>query len=99
MGKFRYLIERGMPEKVFDGNELVEADLFITTITPDDDTGRSGGQAFRTLDAAKAEAEQLHRSDGSEDVPLKWKDPPQAWQPDALAVSQYLDDGIEDNRD
>lgn len=28
---------------------------------------------------------------------IKWKAPPRAWQPDALYVSQYLDDGVVEN--
>lgn len=106
MSRFRYLIERGVPEETIvevDGDfKVATADVFVTVITPDDDTGKSLGRAFQTVDDAKAEAEKLHQSDGSddpEDHPLRWKDPPAAWQPDALAVSQYLDDGVEDNRD
>jgi hypothetical protein len=102
--KFRYLIERGVPQKEIVGEgadmEVVDADLFVTVITPDDDTGQPSSTAFVGVDAAKAHAEDLHRSDGSEDPedhPLKWKDPPQAWQPDAIAVSQYFDDGVEPN--
>jgi hypothetical protein len=107
MSKFRYLIERGTPktEVEYDSErklQVVEADLYITTITPGDDTGTSFGTAFTTVEAAQARAEELHQHDGSEDAdttPLRWKDPPQAWQPDALCVSQYLDDGVEENRD
>jgi hypothetical protein len=105
MSKFRYLIERGIPqEEIVDGEggklEVVTADLFVTVVTPDDDTGSSGGKAYRTLEEAQAQAEADHKYDGSEDPedhPIVWKDPPQAWQPDALAVSQYFDDGIEPN--
>lgn len=104
--KFRYLIERGTPDDVIVDNDgtmsIATADIYVTVITPDDDTGRSTGDPCRTVDDAKAYADRLHQSDGSDDpddTPLKWRDPPAAWQPDAIAVSQYLDDGVDDNRD
>ena len=93
-----------MSDEIVEGKdgklEIVKADLYLTRITPNDDTGTGSNTAFRTVEDAKAQAEEWHLHDGSEDPednPLKWKDPPQAWQPDAVAVTQYFDDGVEEN--
>lgn len=106
MAKFRYLIERGPSQQTvaLDGEEWVlrEADIYLAVITPEDETGKGSTDPHLSVEDAQAEAERLHRSDGSEDPadhPLVWKDPPEAWKPDALFVSQYLDDGVEPNRD
>jgi hypothetical protein len=100
MSKFRYLIEHGRPEKlVTDELEIVEADLYITTITLEDDSGSSGLGPYFDLDAAKVEVETWVKQQHGDEIAVKWKDPPQAWQPDAVAVTQYFDDGVEENRD
>ena len=83
--RYRWLIEQGGPEDngaVYLGQVDVEGEYVY-------------GQPFRCddVDAAK---EMVERSEENADT-LKWKEPPIEWQPDALCVSQYVDDGIEAN--
>ena len=74
--RFRYLIEANGPGAL---------DAYaLTTITPTDDSGTSCGGGD-TVAEAKALAQTWHR-----DIVLTWKDPPAEWQPDAVAVSQWL---------
>jgi hypothetical protein len=87
MAKFRFLIE-------------ASADPFspfhLGSVDPDGETnGRFGD--YQTLDAAKAAAEEMAQSGDGEQVALQWKPPPVAWQPDAIVVSQYLDEMYETN--
>ena len=81
--RYRWLIERGpRDDTVYLGQVDVEGEYVY-------------GQPFLCddVDAAKAMAE---RSEQDADT-LKWKEPQGEWQPDALYVSQYVDDGIEAN--
>lgn len=96
--KYRYLIEHGVPDLTVVDGELVELTLCLTVITPDDDTGKTNYERFVDVEAAQARAVEYERNLNPE-VTLKWKPAPEAWQPDALLVSQYLDDGVEPNRD
>jgi hypothetical protein len=91
--KFRYVIERSIDVVTGDeGYALSEA-------TPNDPSYRVGYGTY-TEEQAKAQAEQAAASFMDvKETPLVWKDPPQAWGPDVLCVSQYLDDGVEENRD
>lgn len=85
MSKFRFLIEQSAESQRWKGV------FTISQITPDDDTGMTIGYAD-TVDAAKQSV--------ATDFPgLRWKTAPEAWQPDAVAVSDYLDDGVEEHRD
>lgn len=77
---------RYLIEKASDG-------IYLTTITADDTSGTASHVA--DLDAAKELANLDPNLDGAT---VRWKDAPEAWQPDAVAVSQWLDDGVEDNR-
>jgi len=104
MSRFRYLIERGPEEQTVveleDGRvELRPADLYLTSVTPTDPDGHGTSGPY-TLEQAKALATRSAASFMDvEETPLRWKDAPAAWQPDALLVSQYLDDGVKEARD
>ena len=59
-----------MSDEIVEGKdgklEIVKADLYLTRITPNDDTGTGSNTAFRTVEDAKAQAEEWHLHDGSE---------------------------------
>jgi len=80
--KYRYLVEvSGDPHRPYA----------LTTITKDDTDGR--GHKVASVDDAKATA----AGDPNLDTPIRWRDAPADWQPDALFVSQWIDDGVEDD--
>lgn len=87
MAKFRFLIERSSETDKWRGA------LTISQITPEDDSGSVVGYAD-TLESAQAQVEADYP-----DETISWKPAPKAWQPDALSVSNYLDDGVEENCD
>ena len=98
--KFRYLIERGPTELAAEDGKLVEADLYVSEATPTDPSYRFGRTAYASVEAAQAAAEEAARFAGDPDFGgLKWKPAPASWGPDCLFVSQYLDDGVDENRD
>ena len=84
--KYRYLIERS-------GDELFP--YHVTTVNPEGEA-QGSGRDFLTIDECKSYAQDTAQSGDEEDwgkrVELIWKDAPQAWQPDAILVSQYLED-------
>jgi hypothetical protein len=96
--KFRYLIERGAEEMTFVDGKLATADLYLSEATPSDPSYRYGTRAYATVEAVQAAAQEAARYADAE-VELKWKPAPASWGEDALFVSQYLDDGVEENRD
>ena len=85
--KYRYLIERGFV-----------TDAIYCSLIEAGSEGREFGTLgeFDNAADAKLAAEADAKATADE---LRWKDPPKAWQPDALYVSQTLDDGVEENRD
>jgi len=84
--KYRYLIERG-PSSV----------IYCSTIEANADAREIGAVGeFDNAADAKLAAEDEAATVGET---LHWKAPPKPWQPDALYVSQTLDDGVEENRD
>ena len=104
MSRFRYLIERGLPEQVpveVDGRvELRSADLYLVEVTPTDPDGSRPVGPYASVEDVQALATRSAASFMDvEETPLRWKDAPAAWQPDALLVSQYLDDGVKEARD
>lgn len=90
MSRYRYLIERG------GGDEVG-----LTTLEAGDDSGRGYSEVYGATEAEKVEkAKALAAQDpASPEGGLRWSDPPKAWQPDAIAISGWLDDGVEENRD
>lgn len=89
--KFRYLIE-------MSGDESFP---FHATSVDVEGQAQGSGRDFVTLDEAKSYLEDNAQS-GDEDawgekVALVWKDPPAAWKPDAVCVSQYLTEMYETN--
>ena len=91
--KFRYVIER-----VADDEVSGEPRYTLSEATPSDPSYRMGSSWGQPADEIKALAQQSAAS-FDPDLVLVWKDPPAAWGSDVLAVSQYLDDGVEENRD
>lgn len=90
MSRYRYLIERG------GGTEIG-----LTTLAAGDDNGSGYSEVYGETEEEKIQkAKALAAQDpaASEDG-LRWSDPPKAWQPDAIAISGWLDDGVEENRD
>ena len=86
MTKIRFLIEQsGDPYQP----------LCLTTLERGDDSGR--GCKVAGMDEAKRLALQSASLCGVEEI--TWKKPPAAWQPDALLISQWMDDGVEESRD
>ena len=86
MTKIRYLIEKsGDPYQP----------LCLTTLEKGDDDGR--GLKVSDMAEAKRLAAQSALHCGVDKI--DWKEPPTAWQPDAILISQWMDDGIEENRD
>ena len=84
MSKYRWLIERSTDELL---------PWHLTTVNRDGEAQGVGSGEFATVDEAKARAQELmthERDDEGEPISLVWKDPPEAWQPDAVAVSQHL---------
>ncbi len=81
--KFRFLIERADTD---DGEQF-----YLTTITRDD-TGGHGPQVA-SGEAAKAMAESTPYIEDD----IVWKEPPKEWQPVAILMSQWLDDGVGEN--
>lgn len=88
--RFRYVIER-------TADEGGEPRFVVSEATPSDPSYSVGSGSYG-YEEAKRLAEQGARSFDPE-IELVWKDPPVAWGPDAAAVSQYVDDGVEENRD
>lgn len=86
MGRYRFLIERGPGESVF-----------LTTLTPGDDSGY--GFETGTAEEARRLAQQSATLDLGEARPLRWREPPEEWKPAALELSEWLDDGVRDGRD
>jgi hypothetical protein len=86
--RYRYLIE------LADDNSLGPS-VYLTTITKNDDSG----QATRVHGGVEGAKELASHDPNLEGDPIVWKNPPVAWQPDALMISQWLDDGVEENRD
>jgi len=82
--RYRYLIE-------VSGDEYEP--FTLTTITKDDSDG--SGHRERSVEAAKETAAKDPNLDG----PIRWKPAPEAWQPDSLVISQWIDDGVEDSHD
>ena len=83
MSKYRWLIE---------GSADGSLPWHLATVNPDGEA-EGYGTDHATIETAKAYAQELmthERDDEGEPVVLVWKDPPEAWQPDAVAVSQYL---------
>ena len=72
--------------------ERAGSDIYLTTITAAEPGGIGSGR-YDSVDAAKASAAK------DPDAPdgLRWRDPPEEWKPDAICISQWLDDGIEEN--
>lgn len=90
--KFRYVIER-VTDDPFTG----EPRYVLSEATPSDPSYRLGGGDGDSEERVKELAQQGASSFDS-DVVLVWKDPPAAWgSDDVLAVSQYVDDGVEEN--
>lgn len=90
--KFRYVIERTTGDPLTGQPRYV-----LSEATPSDPNYRLGYGSY-----SEEEVKDLaQRSVYSFDVEavLVWKDPPADWGDDVLAVSQYLDDGVEENRD
>lgn len=90
--RFRYLIERTTDDELTGDPRYV-----VSEATASDPSYRVGTGSL-TLDEAKALAQQSAASFDPEAV-LVWKPAPVAWQPDAVAVSQYVDDGVEERKD
>lgn len=86
--KYRYLIECDV--------QYGEDGYTTTRLEPGDDDGRSSG-FYTTVQEAK-DSVALHFAQEGQDEPV-WKDPPAAWLPHAMTVTQYVDDGVEPNRD
>lgn len=87
--KFRYVIERGGVE------DFTEREMFcLSEATPDDPQFRVGSPSYYSVEDAKAAAEATPYVES-----LTWKPPPSEWLPDVVCVSQYIDDGVEENRD
>lgn len=84
MSKYRYLIEAS-------GNASLP---FHTTTVDEEGNPLGAGSDYATLEEAKSRCEDVAQSGDPENwgerVALKWKQPPKAWQPDAILVSQYL---------
>lgn len=85
--KYRYLIERNA--------DTADTAYFCGTVNDEGNPeGTVGG--FDEVEDAMRAAESSHATDGHDD-PITWKKPPQGWQPDAILVSQFFDDGVEPN--
>ena len=67
--------------------------MHLCTVDADGTSQGAIGDYENAADA-KLAAEEFARPDE-----LRWKDPPKPWQPDALYVSQTLDDDVTENRD
>jgi hypothetical protein len=72
--------------------ETADDSVYLTTVTKTDSDGT--GCKVASVEAAK---EMAARDPALNGEPVRWKDPPQAWQPYAVAISQWLDDGVEEN--
>mgnify|MGYP001486894413 CR=1 FL=1 len=86
MTKIRYLIEKS-------GDPYMP--LALTKLEKGDDDGR--GCLVSDMGEAKRLADQAASLCGVDEI--IWRLPPIAWQPDAILISQWMDDGIEENRD
>lgn len=86
--RFRFLIERNP----------ASAALPYALTTVDAEGNALGGIADSdTVADAKLTGEEYAQSELG--IELRWKEPPKTWQPDAIYVSQSIDDGIEERRD
>ena len=86
--KYRYVIEPYSEDGV-DGYILSEA-------TPSDPNYRVGSGWPQPLEEVKALAQSSVASFDQETI-LRWKPAPEGWNAKDTWVSQYVDDGVEEN--
>jgi hypothetical protein len=68
--------------------------VYLTTITREDTDGRAVSVA--DVETAKLLASQDPSTTYQN---LRWKEAPVDWQPDALLISSWVDDGVKENSD
>lgn len=83
--RFRYVIEHAP--------KSAPEPFVVSQLEPDDDSGQVVLYAT-DADDAKRQVALLEP-----EARITWKPAPKAWQPDALFVSSWLDDGVTENRD
>lgn len=91
MARYRYLIEAsGNPSLPF----------WACTVDATEEARQVGRVGeFATVEEAKRASEESSRLDPNEEDGITWKPAPKGWQPDAVCVSQFFDDGVAENRD
>lgn len=72
--------------------EQAGTEWYLTTLEAGDDDGHA--VRVESEDEAKALAGQ---DPNAPEAGLRWRDPPDEWQPDATALSGWMDDGVEAN--